>query len=67
MTCFRIATRSMPTGSVRDLLELAQSNGIKVVRIHCLGWGEPNTLPEEGHVNGIDHDDKSDRELVPMV
>jgi hypothetical protein len=29
-----------------------------------VGMGEPNTLPEEGRVDGIDHDDKSDLELV---
>jgi len=28
-------------GSVRDRLELVQSNGIKVVRIDWLGWESP--------------------------
>ena len=53
-------------GSMGDLVELAQKNGIKVVHIDCSEWGKPHTLPENPEVNGADHDYTSELEFVPM-
>lgn len=53
-------------GSMGDLVDLAQKNGIKVVHIDCSEWGKANTLSEAAVVNGTDHDYTSSLELVPM-
>ena len=53
-------------GSMADLVELAQKNGIKVVHIDCSEWGKSSVVPAGGEVNGTDHDHTSGLELVPM-
>lgn len=53
-------------GSMADLVELAQKNGIKVVHIDCSEWGKAKPAPEATPVNGMDHDYTSDLELVSM-
>jgi hypothetical protein len=51
-------------GSMGDLVDLAQKNGIKVVHIDCSDWGEAQTRTEEVEVNGAGRDYTSDLELV---
>jgi hypothetical protein len=51
-------------GSMADLVNLAQKNGIKVVHIDCSDWGSSQILNEEAHVNGADRDYTSDHEPV---
>lgn len=53
-------------GSMGDLVDLAQTNGIKVVHLDCSDWGKSNAVPKAVEVNGTDPDYSSDLELVPM-
>jgi hypothetical protein len=54
-------------GSMADLVELAQKNGIKVVHIDCSDWENSKTGPESTQVNGTDPDHLSDLKLVQML
>lgn len=54
------------SGSMADLVELAQKNGIKVVHIDCSDWGEAQTRTEEAERNGAGRDYTSDLELVHL-
>ena len=51
-------------GSMADLVNLAQKNGIKVVHIDCSDWEKSKISTEEVHVNGVDLDYTSDLEPV---
>ncbi|MFO0701672.1 MAG: tetratricopeptide repeat-containing protein [Nitrospira sp.] len=53
-------------GSMGDLVELAQKNGIKVVHIDCSEWVKPHTGPDKAAANGTDYDYPSELELVHM-
>lgn len=54
-------------GSMADLVNLAQKNGIKVVHIDCSDWGEAQIRTEEAEGNGAGRDYTSDLELVPQL
>jgi hypothetical protein len=54
-------------GSMADLVDLAQNNGIKVVHIDYSEWGKSQTRTEEAEVNGAGRDYASDLELVPQL
>jgi hypothetical protein len=54
-------------GSMGDLVDLAQNNGIKVVHIDCSEWGKPQTRAEEAEVNGADYEDEPTLELVQGI
>ena len=53
-------------GSMANLVDLAQKNGIKVVHIDCSEWGKSKTLPDAVEMNGTDHNYTSGLELVQM-
>ncbi len=55
------------SGSMADLVNLAQKNGIKVVHINCSDWGEAQTRTEESERNGAGRDYTSDLELVHLL
>jgi hypothetical protein len=55
------------SGSMADLVNLAQKNGIKVVHINCSDWGEAQTRTEESERNGAGRDYISDLELVHVL
>jgi len=54
------------SGSMADLVNLAQKNGIKVVHIDCSEWGKSQIRTEEANVNGADHAYTSDLQLVHL-
>jgi hypothetical protein len=54
-------------GSMAELVDLAQKNGIKVVHIDCSEWGKAQTRTEEAEGNGAGRDHTSDLELVPQL
>lgn len=53
-------------GSMANLVDLAQKNGIKVVHIDCSEWGKSRTRTEEAESNGADHEYASALELAHM-
>lgn len=53
-------------GSMADLVDLAQNNGIKVVHIDCSEWGNAEGRTEDAESNGVGRDYTSELELVPQ-
>jgi hypothetical protein len=53
-------------GSMADLVDLAQKNGIKVVHIDCSEWGNTEGRTEVAESNGVGRDYMSELELVPQ-